>query len=233
MKFSGEALMMSHISLALLGVMASSAIAVASPVQAPVTSPVASAEAQSALQRRFENAQKIARPGLPSFEVRIADGQSSFFAQRNDGIVRLPGSIVASTSDPAIIDAMALIGLSYATRRRPEAAQLSKTAKILTGVAGFVGREIAEREALRTGAKQTDLLAQPVVNNGERLADPQNPMLRGMIWAKANGACEAKIVAALKSMAGQNRDAVLQQDARGMLRALGSVAWSPDDRCGG
>lgn len=218
-------------SLLAIVCMLASGAAFANPVQpAGMTSQIDTA-GQNALQLRFANAQKIVRAGSASFEVRIVDDQRSFFAQRNDGVVRLPRNFVTMAGDPAVIDAMALIGLSYATHRPPEVPQLGKTAKALTGVAGFVGREIAESQSTRAGAKQTDLLAQPVVNNGERLQDPRNPMVRGMVWAKNSGGCEARIVAALQSMAKQAGDVAVRQDAVVMLRALGSVAWTPDDRC--
>jgi hypothetical protein len=205
--------------------------AVADPVESSSITSQINVAGQSALQRRFASAQKIVRAGAAPFEVLIIDDQRSFLAQRNDGVVRLPRNLVTMAGDPAVIDALALIGLSYATHRPPTVPHLSRTAKVLTGVAGFVGREVAESQSTRAGTKQTDLLAQPVVNNPDRLQDRFNPMTRGMVWAKSNGGCEASIVTALKSMAGQSGDALLRQDAVAMLRALGSVAWSPDDRC--
>ncbi len=217
---------------ALLFSIANCGAAIASPL-APGHLPVAASDAeQSALQARFAKAQRIVRAGLQPFDLRLVDGEMSFLAQHNDGFVRLPKNLVAIVGDPAALNALMLIGLSYATHRQPEAPQLSKTAKILTGVAGFVGRNAAESWERRYGTKATDLLAQPTVNNPDRLEDPQNPMLRGMIWAKTNGGCEAGIVAALRSLSNQHRDETLRQDALTMLRALGSTAWVPDDRCG-
>jgi len=201
--------------------------AIADHVPAPITETGA-----SAVQLRFDKAQQVVRAGLPAFEVRIVEGRS-FFAQRNDGVVRLPQNFVANIGDPDVLDAMALIGLSYATHRPDQTPQLGKTAKILTDVAAYFGRQVAENEERRAGTKESDLLALPVVNNPDRMADPRNPMVRGVIWAKANGACEASIVAVLKSMARQDRDAALRKDAVAMLRAMGSAAWAPDDRCSG
>jgi len=216
--------------LAVLCASASLGVALARPVQ-PEKAPLSvSGTGAGALQPPFDKVQQVVRAGHPAFEVRIVEGRS-FFAQRNDGVVRLPQSFVSNIADPTVLNAMALIGLSYATHRPQEVPQLSRTAKILTGVAGFVGRNIAENEAARAGAKPSDLLAQPVVNNPDRIRDPQNPMVRGVIWAKATGACEASIVAALKSMARQDRDVTLRRDAVAMLRAMGSAAWAPDDRC--
>ena len=53
--------------------------------------------------------------------------------------------------------------------------------------------------------------------------------MRAMLWAKASGGCEARIVSGLTELA-KGSD-VLASDARKIVKALGATAWSPDTRC--
>ncbi len=196
--------------------------------------PVAAESATSPLQLRFEKLQMTARAGSPAFEVRMVDAGQSLLAQRNDGVVRIPDNWVTPASNTETVDALMLIGLSYATNNPPVPPELSKTTKAVAGVLGFVGRTVAEYEARRAGSgiNGYNSLAQPKYNGYDDKPEALNPAQRGLIWAQNAGGCEARIVSGLRKMASKtNADQTQRQDSQQILRALGSAAWTPNDKC--
>jgi hypothetical protein len=185
---------------------------------------------QNDLQTRFDRLQSIARSGVPAMAVETISGTASLFTQRGDGVVRIPASLVITATNGDVTDALMLVALSQATNNPAKASSVSNTTRTLATVASFVGSSVAENRVKLTGrnaAYETTGAYQP--ENSVEIPPAVNPVIRAMMWAKASGGCEARIVEGLKELA-KGSD-VLAADARKIVKALGATAWSPDTRC--
>jgi hypothetical protein len=182
------------------------------------------------LQTRFDRLQSVARSGVPAMAVETISGKASLFTQRGDGVVRLPTTLFATVKDSDVTDALMLIALSQATNNPAKPAGVSNTTRTLATVASFVGSAVAENRAILAGRNpsyETTGIYQP--GNSVDAPPAVNPVIRAMMWAKASGGCEARIVEGLNELA-KGSD-FLAVDARKIVKALGATAWSPDTRC--
>lgn len=196
----------------------------------PAVSQTAIAVKQSDLQTRFDRLQSVARSSVPAMAIETISGNVSLFTQRGDGIVRLPTTLFATIKDDDVTDALMLVALSQAANNPAKPAGVSGTTRTLATVASFVGSSVAENRVNLTGrnaAYETTGIYQP--ENNPDAPPAVNPVIRAMMWAKANGGCEARIVSGLNELAKGND--VLAADARKIVKALGATAWSPDTRC--
>ena len=198
------------------------------PVELDVTAPN---KAPASLEARFSKLQQIARAGLPPYSLRIVAADQSLLAQQSDGFLRLPESALRIVRSDENLDALMLIGLSYATHKPTPRPSLSKAAQALAGVAGFIGYEAAASRYETTGGSPLDYLAQPDYRGPDQTRKTFSPALRGFSWAKAAGGCEATIITGLRALAAGNRPSQISLDSQKILRELGPVAWTPDDRC--
>ena len=208
------------------------ASALAFVVPAAATTPATGSPLETALSARFAALQARVRPGLPAQALKITESSQSLFDQSNEGIVRVSLANVKAAPSAEILDALLLIGLSDAVNTVPRPASLGKTTKAVANVLGFLGSTVAEAQADRVRPGSVNVIVgqyQP-----QNLADaPEtiNVSQRALIWAKANGGCEARIVGALKTLAALPTPSHLAGDARLTLKQLGRIAWTPDDRC--
>lgn len=158
----------------------------------------------TALQGRFQRLQQAALPQSPRYELRLAAHDHSLFEQADDGFVRLPEGLVDRAANRDTRDYLMLAALAVA-RAAPPPRHGHSAARVMADVVGAIGRIAAENTAQRAGAHPLDYLAQ---RNAEGAADDPatiTPALRGLFWSKANGACEARIVAGLRALAADGR----------------------------
>lgn len=184
----------------------------------------------SDLQTRFDRLQTVARSGVPAMAIETISGNVSLFTQRGDGVVRIPASLVITATNGDVTDALMLVALSQATNNPAKPLGISDTTRTLAAVASFVGSSVAENRVNLTGrnaAYETTGIYQP--ENNPDAPPAVNPVIRAMMWTKANGGCEARIVSGLNELA-KGSD-VLAADARKIVKALGATAWSPDTCC--
>jgi hypothetical protein len=173
------------------------------------------------LQARFAKLQQIARPHELAFELRLVDGAQTLLGQQDDGIVRLPQDWALAAPDRETLDFLMLLGLADAIAREPIQKGPSTATKIITGTLGFIGANIADnRRSLR--------LPYPKFQTSARSSQPVSAS-RALTWTTVTGGCEARIVAGLHKL--EAIDGPIGRDARQILKALGAVAWTPNDRC--
>lgn len=199
----------------------------APPVIAGVPGPVATvAPSQptslAALQARFAKLQQIARPHDVPFELRLVDEGQAFLGQRGDGLVRLPQDWALAAPDGETLDFLMLLGLANAIAREPAPQGPSTATKIVTGTLGYIGANVADNRRSLT-------LPAPHFESGAPSSEPV-PALRALTWSTASGGCEARIIAGLQKI--KTINGPIGRDTQKILKALGSVAWTPNDRCG-
>ena len=175
----------------------------------------------TALQARFAKLQQIARPHDLAFEFRLADEAQAVLEQRGDGIVRLPQDWVLAAPDGETLDFLMLLGLANAIAREPAPQGPSTATKAVTGTLAYIGANVADN-------RRTINLSAPHFKSRISSRDPA-PALRALSWATATGACEARVVLGLQKLGDINGPT--GRDTRQILKALGPVAWTPNDRC--
>lgn len=200
---------------------------IVSPAISEVSEPVvAGAPSQpatlAALQARFAKLQHNTRPHDLPFELRLVEATQALLEQRDDGIVRLPQDWAAAAPDKETLDFLMLLGLADAIAREPALQGPSTATKIVTGTLGFIGANIADN-------RRSLPLPHPQFESSAPLSKPESA-LRALTWTTATGGCEARIVAGLHKL--EDIYGPIGRDARRILKALGPVAWTPDDRCG-
>jgi hypothetical protein len=174
------------------------------------------------LQARFDKLQRIARPNDIAFELRLVDEAQALRAQQGDGIVRLPQDWAMAAPDGETLDFLMLLGLADAIARKPIRKGPSTATKIITGTLGFIGANIADNRG-------RSALPFPHFDSNAPSGEP-SPALRALTWTTASGGCEARIIAGLRKLEAMGRP--IGREARLILKALGPVAWTPNDRCG-
>jgi hypothetical protein len=200
--------------------------ALVTPVIAEAPMPVA-AEGPSQqispaiLQARFAKLQQIARPFDLAFELRLVDESQAFLEQGNDGIVRLPQDWALAARDGETLDFLMLLGLADAIAREPIRQGPSTATKIVTGTLGYIAANVADNR------RETKLSA-PRFRSSTSSIEPV-PALRALTWTTATGGCEARVVAGLHKL--EDIKGPIGRDSRQILKALGAVAWTPNDRC--
>jgi hypothetical protein len=174
------------------------------------------------LQARFAKLQQIARPHDLAFELRLVDEAQALLGQLDDGIVRLPQDWALAAPDGETLDFLMLLGLADAIAREPIRQGPSTATKIVTGALGWIGANVADNR--RRSAVPFPHFEPRAPIGG------LSPALRALTWTTATGGCEARIVAGLQKLEAINGP--IRRDARQILKALGAVAWTPNDRCG-
>jgi hypothetical protein len=179
----------------------------------------------SVLQARFAKLQQVARPDKVPFELQLVGEGQAFLGQFNDGIVRVPEDWVLAAPDQDTLDFLMLLGLSNATLSEPTLKGPSTATKIVTGTLGWIAKAEEARRTRRTWNPWSTPHFETSATSGE-----PGPALRALTWTTATGGCEARIVAGLHKLKAINGP--IGRDARQILKALGAVAWTPNDRCG-
>ncbi len=198
----------------------------AAPVNADGPEPVA-ANAQGqhlsalTLQARFAKLQQIARPDDLAFDLQLVEDGHALLGHRGDGIIRLPQNWALAAPDVETLDFLMLLGLANATMREPERQGPSMATKIVTGTLGWIAENVLDDTAIQK-------LPAPHFESGKRSSEP-TPALRALTWATAAGGCEARVIAGLEKL-GDIKGSI-GSESRGILKALGAVAWTPNDRC--
>jgi hypothetical protein len=173
------------------------------------------------LQARFAKLQQVSRPFDVAFELRLGDETQTLMEQSNDGIVRIPESWTLAAPDGETLDFLMLFGLANAIAREPATRAPSMANKIVTGTLGYIAANVGKNR------RRTKLPAPQFEPSGES-SDPV-PALRALNWTTITGGCEARIVAGLHKLEAVNGP--IGSGARRILKALGPVAWTPNDRC--
>jgi hypothetical protein len=174
------------------------------------------------LQTQFAKLQQIARPHDLAFELRLVDETQALLEQQDDGIIRLPQEWVLAAPDGETLDFLMLLSLSDAIAREPTRQGPSTATKIVTGTLGAIGASVADN-------RWRSPLPFPHFEPSALSSEPSSA-LRALTWTTATGGCEARIVAGLHKL--EDLGGPIGRDARQILRALGSVAWTPNERCG-
>lgn len=193
--------------------------------QTPATASVSlNIEQQSIadLQGRFLKLQQVARPNGGSFELQLVDAEQSLLRQRNDGIVRLPKDRISLIPDDETLDFLMLLGLVVASTPEAPRKGPSTAARAITGAIGFIGVN-----AVRISAQQP-IAIRPHFESAKS-SERRDKALIALSWAVTAGGCEARIVSSLRKLEAVH--GAVGIDARQILNDLGSVAWTPDDRC--
>ncbi len=174
------------------------------------------------LQARFAKLQQSARPQYLAFELRLVDETHALLGQRDDGIVRLPQGWALSAPDGETLDFLMLLGLADAIAREPTPQGSGTATKIVTGTLGYIATTLADnRRAVSWPAPHFESSAPP---------GHFAPALRALAWTTATGACELLIIDGLRKLGATNSP--IGRETRQILKALGAVAWTPEDRCG-
>jgi hypothetical protein len=177
------------------------------------------------LQARFAKLQQIARPHVPAFELQLVDEAQALLGQQGDGIVRLPQDWALAAPDGETLDFLMLLGLADAIAREPAPQGPSTATKIVTGTLGWIAKAEEARRTRRTWNPWSAPHFESSATSGE-----PSPALRALTWTTATGGCEARIVAGLHKL--EDMGGPVGRDARRILKSLGPVAWTPNDRCG-
>jgi hypothetical protein len=177
------------------------------------------------LQARFAKLQRVARPHDPAFELQLVDQAQALMGQQGDGIVRLPEDWALAAPDGETLDFLMLLGLADAIASEPAPQGPSTATKIVTGTLGWIAKAEEARRTKRAWTPWSAPHFESSVTSGE-----PSPALRALTWTTATGACEARIVAGLQKLAAINGP--IGRDVRQILKSLGPVAWTPNDRCG-
>jgi hypothetical protein len=199
----------------------------AADVLAKVPEPVAAAAPSqyislAVLQARFAKLQQVARPHDLPFELRFVDESQVLLGQHGDGIVRLPQDLAVAAPDGETLNFLMLLGLADAIARAPIRQEPSTATKIITGTLGFIGASIADN-------RKSLSLPYPQFESSAPSSQPVSAS-RALTWTTATGGCELRIVAGLHKL--ETMSGPIGQNARQILKALGAVAWTPNDRCG-
>jgi hypothetical protein len=199
----------------------------ATPVMAEVPEPAAAVAPSSnrslaVLQARFAKLQQVARPHDLPFELRLVDEAQALLGQQGDGVVRLPQHWALTAPDGETLDFLMLLGLADGIGREPAPQGPSTATKIVTGTLGYIGANVADN-------RRRSALPAPHFEYSAPIRAP-SPALRALTWTTATGGCEARIVAGLQKLEAINGP--IGRDTRKILKALGPVAWTPNDRCG-
>lgn len=173
------------------------------------------------LQTRFAKVQQLARPSSTPFELRIVGAGQPLLGQVNDGIVRLPEDWAAAAPDSETLDFLMLLGLADVISREPAPQGPSTATKIVTGTLGWIAANAADNR------NELDLTP-PRFESSAASIEPK-PALRALNWTTATGGCEARVIGGLQKLAVINGP--FGREARQILKALGPVAWTPNDRC--
>jgi hypothetical protein len=214
---------MRNLSFCCLLTIAVFATPVISAAPVPIVSEVPSQHASLAeLQARFAKVQQLARPRDMPFELRIVDAGQDLLGQANDGIVSLPQDWALAAPDGETRDFLMLLALADAIAREPAPQGPSKAAKIVTGTLGYIAATVADYSRAIT-------LPAPKYESNAKSSEPV-PALRALAWATAAGGCEARIVAGLHQLKAINGP--IGHETRRVIKTLGAVAWTPNDRCG-
>jgi hypothetical protein len=200
--------------------------ALATPVIAEAPVPVAAdgpsqQTSPAILLARFAKLQQIVRPHDLAFELRLVDESQAFLEQGNDGIVRLPQDWALAAPDGETLDFLMLLGLADVIAREPIRKGPSTAAKIVTGTLGYIAANVADN-------RRATKLPAPRFGASASSTEPV-PALRALTWTTATGGCEARVVAGLHKLA--DIKGRIGRDSRQILKALGAVAWTPNDRC--
>lgn len=173
------------------------------------------------LQARFTKVQQLARPSSTPFEFRIVGAGQALLGQVNDGVVRLPEDWAAAAPDSETLDFLMLMGLADVISREPAPQGPSTATKIVTGTLGWIAANATDN---RSGLDLTP----PRYESSASSSEP-NPALRALNWTTSTGGCEARVIDGLQKLEAINGP--IGRDARQILKALGPVAWTPNDRC--
>ena len=193
--------------------------AVSGPTETDAPSPSLSL---ADLQARFADLQRQARTDGALFELRLVGADQPLLGQVNDGIVRLPEDWAVAAPDPETLDFLMLLGLADAIARSPAPQGPSTATKIVTGTLGWIAANTIDNPRhINLSAPRFDSSASP--------SEPM-PALRAVNWTTATGGCEARVIFGLRRLEAVNGP--IGRDARQILKALGPVAWTPNDRCG-
>ncbi len=201
--------------------------ALAAPAMSQVAAPPATAAPSPGLsladlQARFADLQQQARPHAAPFALQLAGAGQPLLGQGNDGIVRLPEDWAVAAPNRDTLDFLMLLGLADAIVRKPAPQGLNNATRIVTGTLGWIAANATDnRRGLDLSAPRFDSSASP----GEPM-----PALRALHWTTATGGCEARVILGLHQL--ETIDGPIGRDARQILKALGTVAWTPNDSCG-
>lgn len=181
------------------------------------------------LQARFARLQQLVRPDDLAFELQLVNADQSLLQQRRDGIIRLPQDWVAAAPDRETLDFLMLLALSDAVTHAPPPAGPSETTKVVTSVIGLIAVNAAKNQE-RSASRDPGLHLPRA-----RFASIPSPgqsgtALRALGWAVASGSCEAKIVFGLRRLGAV--PGAMGVASRQIVKDLGPVAWTPNDRCG-
>jgi hypothetical protein len=198
----------------------------ATPVIAQAPGPAAADDpnphlSPAILDAQFAKLQQIARPDDLAFELRLVDEAEALLGQQGDGIVRLPQDWALVAPDGETLDFLMLLGLADAIAREAEPQGPSTATKIITGTLGYIGANVADN-------RRRTALPTPHFESSAPSGEPV-PALRALTWATATGACEARVIAGLNKL--EDMGGPIGGYARQILKALGPVAWTPNDRC--
>lgn len=176
------------------------------------------------LQSRFAVLQQKVRPDNAPFELRLVIGGAPLLGQSDDGLIRLSEDWVAAAPDGDTLDFLILLALSDAISRESVPSGPDRATKVVTGVLGYVGYLATQRNR--------PLAVIP--SSGPRFAERPpalggGPATRALNWTTIVGGCEARVVAGLRKM--QDANAIIGREARQILKSLGAIAWTPNDRC--
>lgn len=191
------------------------------------------AAAAGQLNARLIELQSTARRGLPAFELKVVESSQSLLEQSGDGVVRFPAEAVRQASSSDNLDALMLIALSIAVHHQAKAVQLSGGAEFAVEMLAALGQGVAQRRVEKSGRTNVayEQTGRYRAGNPVNIPGSVNPVQRAMIWARAAGSCEERIVTQLKAMQTNKSSLTLARDAKIAIRELGASAWSPDDRC--
>jgi hypothetical protein len=198
------------------------------PLLAAVTEPMRN-DPHASLQSRFDRLQQVARSTQERFDLQLVGEGQSLFGQRGDGVIRLPEDWVAAAPDRQTLDFLMLLALSDALAREPAREEPGAATKVITGAIAFIGVNAA-KNAPRSASRDPGLhfaaaRFAPIPSLAER-----GTALRALSWAVASGGCEAKIVAGLRRL--ETVAGAIGTGSRQIVKDLGAVAWTPDERCG-
>ncbi len=175
------------------------------------------------LQARFAKLQQVARPDHMSLDLQLVDDGQDLLGQRDDGIIRLPQNWAQAAPDRETLDFLMLMGLANATLQKPQQQGPSTATKIVTSGLGLIAHYATKPSTPPVYRKQQDH-SDTGTSTGNL-----TPALRALNWATKAGGCEARIIAGLQKL--ENISGTIGRDSRLILKALGPVAWTPDDRC--
>jgi len=182
------------------------------------------------LQSRFAKLQQVVRSNNEPFDLQLVGDGETLLGQRRDGVIRLPENWVEAAPDRGTLDFLMLLALSDAATREPtrEPARERPSAitRAVTNAIVFIAVNAAKNAA---GSASRDLYLQPPSSPSIRSQGKPDTALRALGWAVASGSCEARIVAGLRRL--ETVAGAIGVASRQIVKDLGAVAWTPNDRC--